>query len=125
MTGADAVLERSEGLLLADEARHNLALGILSTARTHPSVYPELHGWIVRERDRVVLLGRNGGNGGEFGGAAYLRLLHGIEQGLPPEVDLEAERRLAALLRRLIVSGLVRTAHDLSEGGLAVALAEA
>jgi phosphoribosylformylglycinamidine synthase subunit PurL len=81
-------------------------------------------GW-VRERDRIVLLGRNGGGGGEFGGSVYLRLLHGIEQGLPPEVDLDAERRLAALLRRLIASGLVRTAHDLSEGGLAVALAEA
>jgi phosphoribosylformylglycinamidine synthase II len=72
--------------------------------------------------DRVLLLGRDRG---EFGGAAYLRLLHGIEQGLPPEVDLDAEGRLAALLRRLAADGHLRTAHDLSEGGLGVALAEA
>jgi phosphoribosylformylglycinamidine synthase subunit PurL len=72
--------------------------------------------------DRVLLLGRDGR---EFGGAAYLRLLHRIEQGLPPEVDLEAESRLAALLRRLAAEGHLRTAHDLSEGGLGIALAEA
>ncbi len=76
----------------------------------------------VAAGDRIVLLGRDGG---EFGGSAYLRLLHGIEQGLPPAVDLEAERRLAGLLRRLARAGLVHTAHDLAEGGLAVALAEA
>jgi phosphoribosylformylglycinamidine synthase subunit PurL len=72
--------------------------------------------------DRVLLLGTDRR---EFGGAAYLRLLHDIEQGLPPEVDLEAEGRLAALLRRLAAEGHLRTAHDLSEGGLGVALAEA
>jgi phosphoribosylformylglycinamidine (FGAM) synthase-like enzyme len=76
----------------------------------------------VAAGDRIVLLGRDRG---ELGGSAYLRLLHGIEQGLPPEVDLAAERRLAALLRRLAHDGLLRTAHDLSEGGLALALAEA
>ncbi len=72
--------------------------------------------------DRVVLLGRDRS---EFGGAAYLRLLHGIEQGRPPEVDLDAEVRLANLLRGLSRQGLIHTAHDLSEGGFLVALAEA
>jgi phosphoribosylformylglycinamidine synthase len=71
--------------------------------------------------DRVVLLGCDRA---EFGGAAYLRLLHGIEQGRPPVVDLDAERRLAHLLRALVAAGLVHTAHDLAEGGLAVAVAE-
>ncbi len=71
---------------------------------------------------KVVLLGQDRG---EFGGSAYLRWLHGTEQGRPPEVDFEAERRLAELLRRSIQMEMVRTAHDLSEGGLAVALAEA
>ncbi|HYG64503.1 MAG TPA: phosphoribosylformylglycinamidine synthase subunit PurL [Thermoanaerobaculia bacterium] len=75
-----------------------------------------------RAGDRVVLLGQDRG---EHGGSAYLRLLHGIEQGLPPEVDLAAELALAKLLRSLVARGLVRTAHDLSEGGLAIALAEA
>ena len=54
LTGAVAVLERVEDLLLADEARHNLALGILSTARAHPTVFPELHGWVAREQGVVV-----------------------------------------------------------------------
>jgi GNAT superfamily N-acetyltransferase len=48
------VLERAEPLLLADEARHNLAFGILSSARDHPDVYPELRGWVVSERSKVV-----------------------------------------------------------------------
>ena len=53
LTGAEAVLERIEDLLLRDEARHNLALGILSTARAHPTVYPELHGWVAHKGDVV------------------------------------------------------------------------
>jgi phosphoribosylformylglycinamidine synthase len=74
--------------------------------------------------DRILLLGATAG-AGDFGGSAYLRLLYGIEQGLPPAVDLPAEARLAALLRRLVAEGLIHTAHDLSEGGLGIALAEA
>jgi phosphoribosylformylglycinamidine synthase subunit PurL len=76
----------------------------------------------VNRGDRVVLLGRDRS---EHGGAAYLRLLHGIEQGRPPEVDLDAELRLAKLLRHLIQQGHLRTAHDLSEGGFLISLAEA
>jgi phosphoribosylformylglycinamidine synthase len=72
--------------------------------------------------DRILLLGADRG---EHGGAAWLRLLHGIEQGAPPAVDLEAESRLAELLRVLASQGAVRAVHDLSEGGLGVALAEA
>jgi phosphoribosylformylglycinamidine synthase subunit PurL len=76
----------------------------------------------LRAGDRVVLLGRDRS---EFGGSAWLRLLHDIEQGRPPEVDLDAELRLARLLRSLAAKGLARTAHDLSDGGLLIALAEA
>ena len=76
----------------------------------------------ARAGDRVVLLGRDAA---EFGGSAYLRLLHGVERGRPPAVDLEAEARLAALVRTAARRGLLRSAHDLAEGGLAVALAEA
>ncbi len=72
--------------------------------------------------DRVILLGRDQG---EYGGSAYLRLLWDVEQGRPPAVDLKAEERLAELLRFLAFEGALHTAHDLSEGGLAIALAEA
>jgi phosphoribosylformylglycinamidine synthase len=78
--------------------------------------------WFQGRGDRIVLLGEDHG---EHGGAAWLRLLHGVERGRPPRVDLEAEARLAELLRVLAFNGSVRTAHDLSEGGLGVALAEA
>jgi phosphoribosylformylglycinamidine synthase II len=76
----------------------------------------------ARPGDRILLLGVDHL---EFGGAAYLRLLYDIEQGKPPAVDLGAELRLARLLRRLCQDGHLATAHDLAEGGLAVALAEA
>jgi predicted GNAT family acetyltransferase len=53
-TGADAFLERAGKLLLEDEARHNLALGIASFTLDHPGVYTELRGWIVRDAGAVV-----------------------------------------------------------------------
>jgi phosphoribosylformylglycinamidine synthase subunit PurL len=71
--------------------------------------------------DRVILLGEDKD---ELGGSAYLRWLHDIEAGRPPEVDLDAEARLAELLRILAYRKLAKTAHDVSNGGLAVALAE-
>ncbi len=76
----------------------------------------------VRAGDRIVLLGRDAA---ELGGSAYLRLLCGQERGAPPHVDLDAEARLGALLRRAVAQSWVHTAHDVSEGGLAVTLAEA
>ena len=72
--------------------------------------------------DQVILLGSGHQ---EFGGSAYLRQLFGIEQGRPPAVDLDAEAALGDLLRRAHQEGWLASAHDLSEGGLAVALAEA
>ncbi|MCP4246431.1 MAG: phosphoribosylformylglycinamidine synthase II, partial [bacterium] len=81
---------------------------------------PSAH--FVAAGDRVILLGLDHE---EFGGSAYLRLLYQVEQGRPPKVDLGAEERLADLLRFLAFEGVVHTAHDLSNGGLAITLAEA
>jgi GNAT superfamily N-acetyltransferase len=52
--GADEVLRELGDLLGADEARHNLAFGILATGRAHPDAYPEVEGWIVRAGELVV-----------------------------------------------------------------------
>jgi phosphoribosylformylglycinamidine synthase II len=71
--------------------------------------------------DAVVLVGESHG---EIGGTEYLKTVHGLEAGAPPAIDLEQEKRNQDLLLDAIDSGLVRSAHDLSEGGLAVALAE-
>ncbi len=71
--------------------------------------------------DGIVLLGRTRA---EFGGSAWAHVLHGHLGGRPPEPDLDAERRLAGLLIAAAEAGVLSAAHDLSDGGLAVALAE-
>ncbi len=60
----------------------------------------------------------------EFGGSAWAHVLHDHLGGLPPRVDLAAETRLAALLRCACADGVLSAAHDVSDGGLGVALAE-
>ena len=57
-------------------------------------------------------------------GSSYLERLHGAVTGRPPEIDLALERSVQGFLRQAIAQGLVRSAHDLSDGGLAVAAAE-
>jgi phosphoribosylformylglycinamidine synthase len=69
----------------------------------------------------VVLLGETRE---ELGGSEWLALRRGLEAGCPPAVDLEAERRLHRLLRDAVAEGLALSAHDVAQGGLAVALAE-
>jgi phosphoribosylformylglycinamidine synthase len=58
-------------------------------------------------------------------GSSYLQVVHGCLTGRPPLPDLELERSVQAFLRQAIAAGLVASAHDLSDGGLAVAVAEA
>ena len=60
----------------------------------------------------------------ELGGSEYLAVVHGQVRGLPPRLDLDLERRVQEVCWRAIQQGLVASAHDCSDGGLAVALAE-
>ncbi|MDH5758381.1 MAG: phosphoribosylformylglycinamidine synthase subunit PurL [Gemmatimonadota bacterium] len=71
--------------------------------------------------DAVILLGRNTD---ELGGSEYLYAVHDLVAGAPPAVDLLAERHLQNAVLAMIREGIVRSAHDCSEGGLACALAE-
>ncbi len=73
------------------------------------------------EGDLIVLIGETRE---EFGGSEYLALIHGREEGSPPALDLETEAAVQELVLRAIDRGIVRSAHDISDGGLAVALAE-
>ncbi len=59
-----------------------------------------------------------------LGGSEYLSLIHGLEVGSPPVLDIDAEKKLQAFLREAIDQGLLQSAHDVSDGGFAVALAE-
>jgi phosphoribosylformylglycinamidine synthase II len=70
----------------------------------------------------VVLLG--GPLGGPLGGSEYVAWRTGEVKGTPPRIDLALEARLQALVLELCRAGLLRSAHDVSDGGLAIALAE-
>ena len=83
------------------------------------------------EGDVILLLDGNAAEAGnaknavtEFSSSEYSRTIRGIEAGAPPAVNLAAEKRLIALLVALASDGKVRSAHDVSDGGLAVTLAE-
>jgi phosphoribosylformylglycinamidine synthase len=83
--------------------------------------------WFKDEGDAIILLGdavdaRDPLLG--LGGSAYLQVIHGKKTGTPPRCDLEQAKTLHTTLLGLIQSGLVKSAHDCSEGGLAVCLAE-
>ncbi|MEK6606069.1 MAG: phosphoribosylformylglycinamidine synthase subunit PurL [Myxococcota bacterium] len=60
----------------------------------------------------------------EVGGSEYVKVVHGRVAGSPPRLDLEREKSVSGACRELVRAGLLRSAHDCSEGGLAVALAE-
>src|SRR6185436_1679581 len=83
--------------------------------------------WFKDEGDTIILLGDPIDTGDPLlglGGSAYLQRIHGRKTGLPPRCDLEKEKELHGALRSLIYGGGIKSAHDCSEGGLAVALAE-
>ena len=65
-----------------------------------------------------------GVNHGELGASEYLKSVCRLVRGVPPRLSLDAERALQTLLVELIAADLVQSAHDCSDGGLAVALAE-
>ena len=77
--------------------------------------------WFKREGDVIILLGREEP---ELGGSEYLRFIHGKVAGRPPHLDFKLERAVQNACRTGIRRGLIRSAHDVSDGGLAVALAE-
>ena len=90
------------------------AVGIIANAAIHATMR-----W--SEGDSVILIG-----GGEpaLGGSEYLNVRHGLTAGSPPAMDLAQEKVVQDTVRFLIESGLIVTAHDISIGGLAIALAE-
>ncbi|MEO6181667.1 MAG: AIR synthase related protein, partial [Verrucomicrobiota bacterium] len=83
--------------------------------------------WFKDEGDVIILLGEIVDENDPLlglGGAAYLQKVHGQKTGTPPRCDLEKEKNLHTTLLGFIYSGIVKSAHDCSDGGLALALAE-
>jgi phosphoribosylformylglycinamidine synthase subunit PurL len=83
---------------------------------------PALSPHFPAEGLEVALLGAVGD--GWLGASAYLKVVYDVDAGAPPPVDYAAERALQAQVRDLVRRGVVAVAHDLSDGGLGVALAE-
>ena len=77
--------------------------------------------WFKAAGDIVVLLGRTRE---ELGGSEYLKFIHNTVKGTPPWIDLKLEQAIQNCCIEAIDRGILRSAHDLSDGGLAVALAE-
>ena len=71
--------------------------------------------------DAIILVGEIGD---EMGASHFLKVCHGRKEGRPPRLDIARELAVQNSVRELIRAGLVKSAHDCSEGGLAVALAE-
>ena len=77
--------------------------------------------WFRQDGDAILLLGKTRE---DLGGSEYLKVLHHREQGSPPFLDLDSEKLVQDFVLRQIREGHVQSAHDCSDGGLAVALAE-
>ena len=77
--------------------------------------------WFKQESDTIILVGEIGS---ELGGSQFLKVCYGKKIGPAPHVALELEIKVQNAVRDLIRTRLVKSAHDCSEGGLAVALAE-
>jgi phosphoribosylformylglycinamidine synthase len=93
-------------------------IGLMKTATPAPVHF-------VREGAELLLLGGWGDwDAKRFGCTQYVKVIHNQLWGLPPRLDMAKEKRVHDAMRALIAAGLVESAHDLSDGGLAVALAE-
>ena len=95
---------------------------VIGVLGVHDDVTKRLAAGFGTDGAEVVLLGRTSE---EFGGSAWAGVVHQHLGGLPPAVDLDAERQLAIVVTAAASAGVLASAHDLSDGGLAIALAEA
>jgi phosphoribosylformylglycinamidine synthase subunit PurL len=94
---------------------------VVGVLGVHDDVRRRVGSGFTSAGDTLMLLGETRP---EFGGSLWARVAHDHLGGRPPAVDLEAERALAQVLVTAAARGLLSAAHDLSDGGLAVALAE-
>ena len=90
-------------------------VGLLLDVTKHASIPFKAAG------ETILVIGETKGH---LGQSSYVREIHGREEGAPPPVDLKVERRNGEFVRGLITAGCVCTVHDVSDGGLAVAIAE-
>ncbi|WP_269623926.1 phosphoribosylformylglycinamidine synthase subunit PurL [Prochlorococcus marinus] len=84
----------------------------------------------IKEGDQILMLGlpleinNNQDNRISLSASSFLEYIHGLKTGRPPEIDLNLEKQVHLFLRNIIKKCMINSAHDLGDGGLAVALAE-
>ena len=76
---------------------------------------------LKRHDEDIILIGSCSG---WLGQSIYLREIHGLETGAPPPLDLDEEKKNGDLVRNLIQQGFVSACHDVSDGGILIAIAE-
>lgn len=94
---------------------------VIGVLGIHPNVRNRLAAGFTTPNAQIALLGTTRE---DFGGSAWAHQQHSHLGGHPPTPDLDAERRLASVVIAAAADGLLASAHDLSDGGLAIALAE-
>jgi len=116
VTGGNVSLYNQTG---ATPVHPTPVIGVLGV---HDDVRKRVAAGFAVDGAQVVLLGATSE---EFGGSVWADVVHDHLGGRPPAVDLEAERKLANLIVVAAADGLLASAHDVSDGGLAISLAEA
>jgi phosphoribosylformylglycinamidine synthase subunit PurL len=98
-----------------------VVIGIVGTLPTAPPI--PMH---FQAKDRTVMLlgGIGTSDDTQFGSSQYVKEIVKDLWGLPPALDMEYEQRVQYAIRRMIDDGLIESAHDLSDGGIGVAVAE-
>ena len=123
VTGGNVSLYNENPAGVVDPTPTIAMVGLIDDEKHITTQWFKNHGDVIILVGTVVPRGRDDA-GYNLGGSSYLKVCHGLKVGPPPHIDLAHEIKLQNAVRDLIREGLIKSAHDCSEGGLAVALAE-
>jgi len=130
VTGGNVSLYNENPAGVVDPTPTIAMVGLIDDEKHITTQWFKNHGDVIILVGTVVPRGRDDAGAGindpgyNLGGSSYLKVCHGLKVGPPPHIDLAHEIKLQNAVRDLIREGLIKSAHDCSEGGLAVALAE-
>ena len=123
VTGGNVSLYNENPAGVVDPTPTIAMVGLIDDEKHITTQWFKNHGDVIILVGTVVPRGRDD-PGYNLGGSSYLKVCHGLKVGPPPHIDLAHEIEVQNAVCDLIREGLIKSAHDCSEGGLAVALAE-
>lgn len=130
VTGGNVSLYNENPAGVIDPTPTIAMVGLIDDEKHITTQWFKNHGDVIILVGTVVPRGRDDAGAGindpgyNLGGSSYLKVCHELKVGPPPHIDLAHEIKVQNAVRDLIREGLIKSAHDCSEGGLAVALAE-